>query len=206
MRPVEVTHIGSLTTTGNSTPKSMGNIVVPRTGLVVVTAFVMGSSSARLTGISIGGSAATLEAYNTALTIKRGIGWRQVAAAGTLDVTISLSGSNGSNTLWHISAFLLENLKDTTPYLVSLPANFASNTTASVTLSSVKKGSFVAFGVGTSGTKTYSWSTATPVSSASESSNTAGYAYKAAAASGTHTETASWSGATTGAVIAAAWR
>lgn len=200
-KPPTLTYINSATSTSTSATATVGPFTIPRSGLVIAV-ISNGGDNRTISSATIGGSAASVAAFPSGDITRRGYAWREVSA-GSHSVSVTLSGTSGAGSYWHIAVFLLENYSSPTPYATSFPASVtASSISSTMTLT---EGSIALYSV-MSGPGSVTWSSATQVASSSVFGGSFLTAAKQVASTGSHTEIA-YAGSSTYLVITgAAWR
>lgn len=197
---VNAVYIGGGTFTTNASSYDFGNFVIPYDGLVVAAFTAMGSDSRTVSSIDIGGTNSTINVSNTSADSKAAIASRRVAA-GTHNVTVTLSATNGTvdefGTGAAIGVFLLTGQASDTPNDTDIAAETTAAQSRSVTVDISDHG--VAIFGGMFGRNVgSSWSSATEDADtgiASGAACVATFAHKAVTtAIAGHTETVTWSG------------
>lgn len=133
-----VTPVSTATNSANQTIHDFGNFNMPGAGLCVVVVTFWGANNQTVSGVTIGGSAATIQKSNTSSDHKTVIASLAVVASGNVNVTVTLSGTTGSFASAACSAFLVTGASATQTASVeqsgsgaSNPDNMALNTTTS---------------------------------------------------------------------------
>lgn len=108
--------IGQLgSTTSGLTTIAFGNLTFPNDALAIVAFFGLGTNSQTCNSISIGGINGALHAANgSASTRKWGLASRLVSA-GSVAISVTLSGSNGSSASLSVGAWALRRTVSNTP-------------------------------------------------------------------------------------------
>ena len=188
-KPLTYTFVGSLTSTNNGPGISFGNFTLAESGLAIVVFTSLGDLVRGVSSITIGGT--------TMSQIDTGGGARNVAigyvskAAGTHNVTATLSGTRSTSFVSHIaSVWLVKDALSLSPRDSGTLAP-ASNTSASVTLD-YHPGGFAVYGFCLDVTGAVSWSNATEQLDTSLSTKQHSHAFKHPTTAVTnHTETVS---------------
>lgn len=115
------TLLGTATINSTVAIQDFGNFVVPREGVVVVLFTGYGSSARSMSSISIGGVTANLIADTGSDAIKAGIAYLFVTP-GTVNVSVTLNGGNGSSADSRVSVWLLEYYASPVHYDSTSPA------------------------------------------------------------------------------------
>ncbi|OEO32758.1 hypothetical protein VW23_009940 [Devosia insulae DS-56] len=109
-----LTWLGSASSTANTAAYNFGSFVAPTAGLMLVLSTIRGDTSGTHLSVSIGGTAGTLHFNAPALLNKKAIASR-VVAAGSNNVTVTLSAANGVNTGAAVGVWLLTGYTSITP-------------------------------------------------------------------------------------------
>lgn len=203
--PLAIATVGSvLTSSANLTTYDFGNVTVPTDGLLVVVFTAYGDSSRSVSSMSIGGSAVDGSVTGTGSFSKSAIGWR-VVSAGTQNVTVGLSGANGTNPGATAAVYLVTGYTSATPTDTDAPANaVAASYSASV---DTLAGQVAVVGVVGVISANFTLSSATEIYDTPINNTAHAHGYIASTVAATpHTETATRSsGNTGGRVIIAVW-
>lgn len=205
---IALTYIGSNQNTTDQTTYDFGNFVIPREGLVVVTAAARNgtTTSKSVSSVSIGGTNGTLSGPISGAINHAGVIARRRVPAGTYNVTVTFSVSMLRAA---VDVWLIENNLTDTP-LAHGSNNAASAMAVSTTAFEVPAGGIAIFQSwqGTTGSTSASWSTATERSDRSAEIVFTGADLTSLAGIASHTETATFSGGANQltSILAASWR
>lgn len=204
-KPLAIATVGSVLTNGtNQTTYDFGDVTVPADGLLVVVFTAYGDSSRSVSSVSIGGSPADGLVTGTASFSKSAIGWR-VVSAGARNVTVALSGANGTNSGVTVAAYLVTGYSSATPTDTDAPANaVGASYSASV---DTLAGQVAVVGVAAVTATNFTFSSATEVYDTPFGASAHAHGYITSTTAGTpHTETATrTSGNPGGRAIMAVW-
>ena len=113
-RVLSVEYVGSASSTDNNTTYNFGSFSIPSNGVVVVGFTSRGDTSRSISGVTIGGTAATLVTTVSAAQLA------SVAYvykdAGSHNVTVTLSGSRGTNPSNILTVWVVKNATSYTEY------------------------------------------------------------------------------------------
>ena len=203
--PLAIATVGSvLTSSANLTTYDFGNVTVPTDGLLVVVFTAYGDSSRSVSSMSIGGSAVDGAVTGAGSFSKSAIGWR-VVSAGARNVTVVLSGANGTNPGATAAVYLVTGYSSATPTATDAPANaVGSSYSASV---NTLAGQVAVVGVVAVTATNFTFSSATEVYDTPIGASAHAHGYISSTVAATpHTETATRSsGNPGGRVIIAVW-
>lgn len=110
----KLTHIGDASIASNGLSFNFGSFSIPWAGLVVVVVGRAGSDKSRVWSVSIGGSNGTMVTRTGSNYTATAIAQREVPA-GSINVSVTLTGPNGANApLIAVSVYLITGLDSTT--------------------------------------------------------------------------------------------
>jgi hypothetical protein len=199
-----LTYIGQATSTTDLTTYDFGNFNAPAAGLMIVAFEARGSGSRTVSSVSIGGTNGTIHNSNASAPEKWALASRAVSA-GNNNVTVTLSGSNGSSSTLGVGVWLLENYASATP--IGSDGNRATSGTGNSTAFNYDAGSFGVYGVFHNNNNATSWSSATSRFDANVGGGRISFADKFSASAITpHTETASWTGNNPNIGVGGSWK
>lgn len=203
--PPEPTYLGRSGTILPSGSFNFGGYAAPDDGLMVALFLSAGDVSRTVSGVFIGGSAATVHDTGPSSTIRYAVASRQVSA-GTNNVTVNLSGADSSTTATAVFVYFIADAPSDTPTDTDFASAVAGTTAVTLDLPARSVALFAAIDV-SSGSVTASWSSASVDVNAAFSNRRATAAHiTSTAADAGHTETITWgSGATRHLMVGGVW-
>jgi hypothetical protein len=185
--PMTIQSIGTFASSSNSTTYNCGNFTSSESALIVVAVASVGGSSRTISSVSIGGDAAAIVANSPSGTVRTAIAYYE-RAAGTFNITVSLSGSSGTGTGFGVDVYELTGYLSTTPIDTDNAATLASATLVSSILIEDGGATIFANANDTSASVSYSSATINLNNLSNDSKRTTG-ASKASVGSAQHSET-----------------
>lgn len=207
--PLTLTYISQATNSTDQTTYNFGDFSIPRAGLVIVAAVLRSGSNARtVSSVSIGGTNGSIHDTNASDQQKRATASR-VVSAGNNNVTVTLSGSNGSNAIAAVGVWLLENYSSATP--VGSSGDLANSAITSIdAVFNYSAGGVGVYGHYHNNNSATGWSTANDqydaiVNDSGGNARRFSFADKTTVSAITpHTETASWT-SSSGMITGGSW-
>lgn len=210
--PITATYVGQLTSTSTALSINFGSLTVPNDGLLVIVGTVISDGAGSIASVSMGGSAGTLHVNGTNASGN----WRsfvasRVITAGSRNITVTLSGAQGTANTHSVAAWVLTNYDSATP--VSAAHSGDNNITSTDLVLNVPAGGVALYKSIHANANNTVWSSATENVDTSVSCCSglvtrkhANGQYFSSSNLTNFTQTTSWSGATSAGMVGASWK
>lgn len=208
--PVTATYVGQGTSTSTGTTINFGSFNVPTNGLVVVIATVISDGAGTIGSVSIGGTNGAIAYSTPSGNWRRAIATREVTS-GNRNVTVNLTGAQGTANTHSVEVWVLTNYLSTTP--VSTNSAIDNSVASHQIALDIPAGGVALYSAIHANANNTVWSSAgenadTTVSCCMGVVNRkhANGLYSSNTTQNGFNQTVSWSGATVGALTGASWR
>jgi hypothetical protein len=199
-----LTFINNATDVTDQTTYNFGNFTAASGGLMIVVFVAQGNQSRTVSSVSIGGTNGTIHNSNASLNRKYAIASR-VVSSGANNVSVTLSGNNGTTPKAAVGVWLLTGYSSATPVATGADTHGTGSSINTISLNT-SAGGVAVFGSFNGNNEAITWSSATERYDANLSNSNVSFADLSPTAAETpHSQTADWASSEIGMAVGGSW-